>query len=153
VIAVGNTRLEVAWSQEVSTDDIRAQCRASDGGCAHSRSSAPDLAPYFVMSAHDDPAGMRVTQATPPNLSIWRFIAASTPFLVTVLNAVVAAAVAAVVMLRTGALPAVVLGVAVLAFLLLLAIQATVAQRNMTRLQAELHPMFPSPALHDRPGA
>ncbi|HZC33051.1 MAG TPA: hypothetical protein VE640_07165, partial [Candidatus Bathyarchaeia archaeon] len=112
---------------------------------------APDLAPYFVMSPHDDPRGMYVTQVVPSTLGTWQFIAASTPFLVTVLNAVVAAAIVAVVLLRVGVPLAVILAAAVLGFAALMTVQARISRANMVRVQSELQPMFPTPP--DRPGA
>jgi len=120
---------------------------------------APDLAPYFVMSPHDDPPGMYVTQVVPSNLGTWQFIAASTPFLVTVLNAVLAGAIVAVVLLRVGAPLAIILVAAVLGFAALMTVQARISRASMVRVQSELRPMFPSPvaspapAEGDRPAA
>jgi hypothetical protein len=113
---------------------------------------APDLAPYFVMSANDDPRGMYVTQAVPKNLGTWPFIAASTPFLVTVVNAVLAAAIAAVIALRIGVPALISLAAAVAAFLIAMVVEARTSRQNMIRVQSEIRPMFPSPP-DDRPGA
>jgi hypothetical protein len=106
---------------------------------------APELAPYFVMSPHDDPRGMHVTQVVPSNLGNWQFIAASTPFLVTVINAVVAAAIAATIALRIDALPGASLGLALVVFAVFMFTQARISRRNMLRVQSELRPMFPTP--------
>ena len=115
---------------------------------------APDLAPYFVMSPHDDPRGMYVTQVVPSTLGTWQFIAASTPFLVTVINAVLAGAIAATIALRLNVVPAASLGLALVVFVGVMFVEARVSRRNMMRVQSELRPMFPSPPPpSDRPGA
>ena len=57
---------------------------------------APDLAPYFVMGTHDDARGIAITMALPPNTSPLVHVIAATPFLVTVLNGVVAGAIVAI---------------------------------------------------------
>ncbi len=49
------------------------------------------------MGVHDDPAGIVRTMATQPNLSPVLHLIAATPFVVSVLNAVVAAVLAALV--------------------------------------------------------
>lgn len=107
---------------------------------------APELARYFVMSPHDDPRGMYLTQVVPSNLDTWQFIAASTPFLVGVLNAVLAGAILAIVAVRVGAPFAVVLAVAIVGFVALMALQARTSRANMMRVQSEIRPVFPSPA-------
>src|SRR4051812_34553431 len=61
---------------------------------------APDLAPYFVMGVHDDAAGVGITMAVPPGTRGMVHLIAGTPTLVTVLNAVLAGAIAALVLHR-----------------------------------------------------
>src|SRR5437773_2256483 len=60
---------------------------------------APDLERYFVMSAHDDLRGMAITMGVPPGLGAAAWIAhliSAAPTVVTVLNAVLAGAIAAI---------------------------------------------------------
>ncbi len=111
---------------------------------------APDLAPYFVMSPHDDAAGIAVTMAVPPFRGLWTFILGATPFLVMVLNAVVAGAILAIVALRMGATVAVVLLVALGGFLVVLAAESRSGRRNMERVRSDAQALFPSPDANDR---
>jgi hypothetical protein len=113
---------------------------------------APDLAKYFVMSPHDDPAGVTVTMAVPPFRGLAEFIIGATPFLVMVLNAVVAGAIAAVVALRLGASGAFVLVSAVGIFIVVIALETRFGRGNMRRVEREIGPLFPTPAADDRRG-
>jgi hypothetical protein len=113
---------------------------------------APDLAKYFVMSPHDDPAGVTVTMAVPPFRGLAEFIIGATPFLVMVLNAVVAGAIAAVVALRLGASGAFVLVSAVGIFIVVIALETRFGRSNMRRVEQGMGPLFPTPAADDRPG-
>src|SRR5436190_11547668 len=61
---------------------------------------APDLEAYFVMGVHDDPPGIGITMAVPPGTSPPTHLIAGTPTLVMVLNAVVAGAISALVLVR-----------------------------------------------------
>ena len=114
---------------------------------------APDLAPYFVMGVHDDPAGIGVTMAVPPGTPTIVHLIAGTPTLVTVLNGVVAGAIAAVVALRTvGAGGIVALAAALVVTVAVIAFQFATARRNIQRMQGLVRPMFPTPP-SDRSGA
>ena len=46
----------------------------------------PELEPYFVMGTHDDPPGVAITMAVPPNSPRGLHVLAATPFVVNVLN-------------------------------------------------------------------
>jgi hypothetical protein len=105
---------------------------------------APDLAKYFVMSPHDDAAGVAVTMAVPPFRGLAEYIVGATPFLVMVLNAVVAGAIAAIVALRLGLSGAVVLLAAVGTFIVVIGFETRFGRRNMTRVEDEMAPLFPS---------
>jgi len=107
---------------------------------------APDLEPYFVMGTHDDPPGIGITMAVPPGLPVIVHLIASTPFLVTTLNAVLAGALAALVIVRLfgGQGAAAALG-AIAVALLVFAFETVVARRTITRGQRSVHPLFPTP--------
>jgi hypothetical protein len=111
---------------------------------------APELRPYFVMSPHDDAAGINVTMAQPPHLGVWTYIVGATPFLVTVLNAVIAAAILAIVALRLQAATAVVLALAVVAFGIVIVLESRYARSNMELVRSMATPLFPSPSTGDR---
>ena len=107
---------------------------------------APDLEAYFVMGTHDDPPGIARTMAVPPNLPPLLHVISATPFVVTVLNGVVAGAIAAV--LGAGVLGIDVgptLGLALAAFLATIGVQARVVASNMRRGRDGFLAMFPTP--------
>src|SRR5216117_3557998 len=73
---------------------------------------APDLERYFVMSAHDDFRGIGVTMGVQPGggRAFWLAqILAGTPTIVTILNSVLAGAIAAIAALRIGGAPSTIL--------------------------------------------
>lgn len=109
---------------------------------------APDLEKYFVMSPHDDPAGIGITMGVPPGTPTIVHLAASTPFLVVVLNAVIGGAIVAIALVALVAPdpPAVVIVVAALiAAAALLVVQMTSAARRVRQGQGEIRPLFPTP--------
>jgi hypothetical protein len=113
---------------------------------------APDLEPYFVMGVHDDPTGIGITMGLPPGTPTIVHLVASTPFLVVVLNSVVAGAIAALVLFHLahfGGLSTV-LGALVTAVIVLFA-QITSASRRIRQGQQVVRPMFPTPVADDRP--
>jgi hypothetical protein len=113
---------------------------------------APDLEPYFVMGVHDDPAGIRITMGVPPGTPTIVHLVASTPFLIVVLNSVVAGAIAALLLIRFAAAApvATVVGAVGVAALVLLA-QVMSAARRIRAGERVVRPLFPTPAGTDRP--
>jgi hypothetical protein len=113
---------------------------------------APDLEPYFVMGVHDDPKGIGITMALPPGTATSIFIISATPFLVMVLNSVVAGAMMALVAIRFLQADAVGTSIAgLLGAVIVQAFEVRVATRNIGRAQREVRPMFPTPPM-DRAG-
>lgn len=113
---------------------------------------APDLAPYFVMGVHDDARGIGLTMAVPPGTPTLVHLIAGTPTLVTVLNGVIAGAIAALVLHHLTAADNVAITFAgVLVAVFVTAGQLLMARRNIRRLQGSVRPMFPTP--DDGPGA
>jgi hypothetical protein len=107
---------------------------------------APELRPYFVMGTHDDPPGIGITMGVPPGTPQIVHLVASTPFLVVVLNSVVAGAIAALVVVRflgADGIWTVVVGLAVASVLLVA--QVVSASRRIRAGQSFVQPMFPSP--------
>jgi hypothetical protein len=112
---------------------------------------APDLRRYFVMGVHDDPRGIGITMGVPPGTPPIVHLLASTPFLVVVLNAVLAGAIVAIAAVRLARpeAPLVVLaGLAVAA--VVLAAQLRTARRRIATGQSIIEPLFPTPDT-DRP--
>ena len=115
---------------------------------------APDLEPYFVMGVHDDRHGIGITMALPPGTPTPIFLISSTPFLIMVLNSVVAGAILALLAMRLVKNDAVgILLAGVLGATLVMGLEFVVATRNIHRAQQGVRPMFPTPPSDDRPGA
>jgi hypothetical protein len=105
---------------------------------------APDLEPYFVMGVNDDMAGLAKTFAMPPGISPGLHMLAAAPFVVSVLNSVVAGALAAVVLVwaaSESAVPTAIVAIAV--FALVLVAQERMARSNVQRIEQGHRPMFP----------
>jgi hypothetical protein len=116
---------------------------------------APDLEPYFVMGTHDDARGIGITMALPPGTPTSVFIMGATPFLIMVLNSVIAGAIVALLAIRllhTDALGTLIAGL--VGALVVQGLEVRTATRNIGRAQRQVQPMFPTPpADGSRPGA
>lgn len=113
---------------------------------------APDLAPYFVMGTHDDGPGVALTMTIPPGMPAIVHVIAATPFVIGVLNAVVAGAITAIVagrLLGLGIVPDLLLATLVAAGTL--AAQFRVVAGNMRRGRAAIRPLLPTPSTSDTP--
>jgi hypothetical protein len=109
---------------------------------------APDVERYFVMSAHDDPPGMRITMGVRPGggMLFWFLqILSGTGTVVMILNAVLVGVIVALVTLRIEGVASAILGVGALGFVLALLLQGLYVQRNIAKVQAGLRPRFPTP--------
>ena len=107
---------------------------------------APDLAPYFVMGTHDDAGGIGITMALPPNMPPLVHVIAATPFLVNVLNGVVAGAIAAICASSVLALDRVAtIAIAAGVFAGAVGVQVWFVRTNMRRGRMAVRPLFPSP--------
>jgi hypothetical protein len=110
---------------------------------------APDLEPYFVMGTDDDLRGIELTMANPPGRSMVISVVAATPFLVTVLDSMLAGAIGALAAIQLGsaATPAVLIGVAL--FGAAMAVHAALARRDIRRIMGGHRPRFPAPQAPD----
>ncbi len=112
---------------------------------------APDLEPYFVMGVHDDPTGIGVTMAVPPTTPTIVHILAATPFLITVLNSVLAGAIVAVALVGfTSVGSGATLVAALVTAFVVTVVQAIIARGQIRRGQGLVRPMFPTPGAGDR---
>ncbi|HLO34632.1 MAG TPA: hypothetical protein VK194_01055 [Candidatus Deferrimicrobium sp.] len=113
---------------------------------------APELEPYFVMGTHDDARGIGITMAVPPGTPTVLFLVSATPFLIMVLNSVVAGAVLALAAIRfVGADAVAALIAGLVGAVLVMVLEFAVATRNIGRAQQQIQPMFPTPPSNDRP--
>jgi hypothetical protein len=107
---------------------------------------APELEPYFVMGVHDDPIGVTTTMGIPPGMRPIVHVVSAAPFIVNVLNGVVAGAIAAIVAVRIAGLP---LGPTLIAgvvgFCVVVALQLFYIRANIRVLRGGIQPMFPTP--------
>jgi hypothetical protein len=106
---------------------------------------APDLAPIFVMSPHDDARGVGVTMALDVRRSSLLHVLSATPMVIGVVNGVLGATIAALVAFQLQLATVVALALGVATFLATMVLQGMHARSNMARGQAELRPLFPSP--------
>jgi small-conductance mechanosensitive channel len=106
---------------------------------------APDLKQYFVMGTTDDERGLELTMAAQPRTSMPVQMIASTPMLVTVIDAILVAAILALLALQLGTttVPALVLGF--VGFIATLGAFFWYAGRDIARAMAEYKPLFPTP--------
>jgi hypothetical protein len=105
---------------------------------------APDLEPYFVMGTNDDYDGIESTMGVIPGRSVLVSVFAATPWLVSMLNALLAGAIGALLTMQLGAdaWPAIVVGAIV--FVGALTFVAVVERRQIRQIIASHRPMFPA---------
>ena len=103
---------------------------------------APDLAPYFVMSSHDDARGIAITEGIQAGGPQVLHLFASTPAVISVVNSVVAAAFTSLVGELAGATSGFVLATAVIAFAAALTAHLRYGRRNFARTRIWT-PLFP----------
>ena len=106
---------------------------------------APDLARYFVTSAHDDVQGVGVTMEVRPGGAHLLHFLAATPIVVSALNSMITAAIAAVIVVHFGVGMRGSVVVAVGGFLVSMALHLWYGRREMSLGQAGLRSNFPSP--------
>jgi hypothetical protein len=112
---------------------------------------APELAPYFVTSSHDDEVGLRrsaVTRASRMPV-LQQFV--STPGIVATVDSVVAGAAAGIAGLGLGAGTAGSLALGAAGFLLSMAAFVSWARRIVSAWADQLDPVFPTPAAEEGP--
>lgn len=105
---------------------------------------APDLERFFVMGTNDDFDGIEATMGVVPKRSMLLSVIAATPWLVSMLNALLAGAIGALLTMQLGAdaLPAILVGAAV--FLLALAFIGLYERNEIRKLMGMHRPMFPA---------
>jgi small basic protein len=106
---------------------------------------APDVERFLVMGFHDDWRGIDVTMAVEPGHSLPIRMIASGPMLVSVINAVLLAAIASLLTVQLGVSGLAVLSAGVIAFVIGVAVQLWYARRAIARGVANYTPMFPGP--------
>jgi len=110
---------------------------------------APELAPYFVMSAHDDPAGMAITMGALPGRPSLAHVLAATPTMISTINAVLTGVIVALVLLEVDALGSVAVVAGGAAFVVALALQVRWARTQIASLRGTIRSVFPSDPASD----
>jgi len=106
---------------------------------------APDLARFFVMGTTDDDRGIELTMAMQPRTPMLVQMLASTPMLVTVLDAILFGSIAALLVLELGGGVPLALGLGAAGFIAMMAFFFWYAGRDIARAQAAYRPLFPGP--------
>jgi hypothetical protein len=106
---------------------------------------APELAKYFVMSPHDDAAGVGVTMAMPPATPFYVHLIAGTPNVVLVLNGVVAGVIAALVGIELSLVAGVAILIGAIVAIVTMALHIRYAIAQVRTGQGGIQPLFPSP--------
>ena len=106
---------------------------------------APELAKYFVMSPHDDPAGIGVTMSMPPATPFFVHLIAGTPNVVLVLNGVLAGVITALVGIQLGVVAGVAILLGAVVALITMALHVRYAITAVRTGQGGIKPLFPSP--------
>ena len=104
---------------------------------------APELKRHFVMGTTDDFVGVNETMGLQPQTSIVVQMVASTPLLVTVINAVLVASIVALLVLQAGGTTILALAFGALGFVATLAVFTWYANRDIKRAIAMNPPLFP----------
>jgi hypothetical protein len=105
---------------------------------------APDLEPYFVMGTSDDIAGISQTMANPPGRGMVASLVAATPWLVTVLNALLVGVIGSMASVQFGASAVAAVLIGVTLFVASMVVQALYARREIRRLMDSHRPRFPA---------
>jgi hypothetical protein len=112
---------------------------------------APDLEPYFVMGTTDDERGFALTQAMGPGTPLPVQMLASSPLLVSVIDGVIAGAIAALATIQLGGGTALAIGLSVVAFALVTLGFLLYARYQISVTSATYVPVFPSRTIDPDP--
>jgi hypothetical protein len=106
----------------------------------------PEVEPYLVMGAYDDEEGLERSRGTAPGTNFVVDILISTPFVVCVINSVIAGVIGALLaqQLSLGTPGAIVL--TIVGAVVVFGLQVLAATRSIAAAVAGYRPMFPRPA-------
>ena len=105
---------------------------------------APDLERYLVMGTTDDEPGIWQSAAIPPGTSFAARMLSATGILVIALNALIVAAIVAIIIFQVGGAIALALALGAIGFVLTVAAFAWYASRAIRRVRHERDVMYPS---------
>jgi ABC-type antimicrobial peptide transport system permease subunit len=105
---------------------------------------APDLERYLVMGTTDDDRGLMLTAAIPPGTSFAVQLLSGTPILVVALDALIVAAIVAIMVFQVGGATALALTLGAIGFVLTVAAFVWYAGRAIRRIRRDRDVMYPS---------
>jgi hypothetical protein len=105
---------------------------------------APELAPYFVMSANDDARGIGITMGMPPHRGQLIHLISAAPMTVMSLDSVLTAVITALATIQLGGGIVLALALAAIGFAVSVALHMRVEHNDVIRGQRSLEPLFPS---------
>jgi hypothetical protein len=106
----------------------------------------PEVEPYLVMGTHDDEEAVNLSMGAVPNANFIVDIIVSTPFVVCVINSVIAGVIATLLAGQLGLATAMAIVLAIVAVVLVFGLQTVLATRGIATAVANYKPKFPAPA-------
>jgi hypothetical protein len=111
----------------------------------------PEVEPYLVMAAHDDPASVGRSMGMRPGTNILVDILVSTPFVLATINAVIGGAISGLVARSFGTATGTAVAIAIVIGLGILIVEMVGASRAIASEIASLAPKFPAPGPASEP--
>jgi hypothetical protein len=105
----------------------------------------PEVEPYLVMGTHDDEEGLNLSMGAVPGTNFIVDIIVSTPFVVCVINSVIAGVIATLLAEQLGLATPVAIVFAIVAVALVFGLQTLLATRGIATAVARYKPKFPAP--------
>ena len=106
----------------------------------------PEVEPYLVMGTHDDDASLNLSMGTPPGTNFVLDVIVSTPFVLCVINSVIAGIIAALLAQQLGVATPVAIAFTIVGVALVFGFQVVTATRGIAAAVASYKPKFPAPA-------
>lgn len=106
----------------------------------------PEVEPYLVMGTHDDEAAVNLSMGAVPGTNFIVYIIVSTPFVVCVINSVIAGVIATLLAEQLGLATPISIVFAIVAVALVFGLQTLMATRSIAGAVATYKPKFPAPA-------
>lgn len=110
---------------------------------------APDLEQYFMMGTTDDMAGIYKTMGGIPSRSFAAEVISASPFIISVLNGVLLAAIIALGGVQAGLSQGAALIAGAVGFLVFIALTMAIVVRLIGNIQADYKPLFPAKKSED----
>ena len=104
---------------------------------------APDLEKYFMMGTTDDMEGIFKTMGGIPSRHFWMDVISASPFVISVLNAVLVAAIVALAGVQLGLSQTIAIGAGIVGFFTAMVLTMVIVLRTLGAITANYQPLFP----------